>query len=98
MKTFAEFDRALDEAIEEIGILYGRDPLDGAVDSIRAQLDALRGWTRGGREPSQDQKDRLNFGLIASRELSDEPVAEKLYGLASFVIWWGERPAPPGTS
>lgn len=41
--------------------------------------------------PAQDEKDRLNFGLIASREMDVFPVADELYRLASHVIWWGER-------
>jgi hypothetical protein len=53
-------------------------------------LKALHGWTRGGRCPSQDEKDRLNFGLIASRALDTYPVADSLYELASFVIYWDE--------
>lgn len=90
LKSFEEFDRLLETTRAEIEKLYGADPMDAAVDSVRAQLDALHGWTRGGRCPSQDEKDRLNFGMIASRELSDLPVAQPLYELASFVIWWGE--------
>ena len=54
------------------------------------QLDALYQWTRGGRCPTQPEKDLLNFGLIASRALDTYPVADKLYALASFVIYWGE--------
>lgn len=65
------------------------EPDDRIITSIRLQLEALHGWTRGGRCPSQDEKDRLNFGLLASRELDTYPVAPKLYELASFVIYWG---------
>jgi hypothetical protein len=64
------------------------EPADGAIDSVYRQLEALHAWTRDGRCPSQPEKDRLNFGLIASRELDTYPVADKLYELASFVIHW----------
>jgi hypothetical protein len=67
------------------------EPDDGAIASVRRQLDALHSWTRGGRCPSQDEKDQLNFGAIASRVLDNYPVADSLYELASFVIYWGER-------
>ena len=42
-------------------------------------------------DPTQDEKDRLNFGFIASRELDTHPVADKLYTLASYVIYWAEQ-------
>ena len=39
---------------------------------------------------SQAEKDQLNFGLMASRELDVYPVASDLYALAGFVTWWGK--------
>lgn len=93
--SFEEFDLLLAQARAELERMAAAEPGDGAIASVRRQLDALHGWTRGGRCPSQDEKDRLNFGLIASRELDDYAVSPALYELASFVIWWGEkRPSP----
>ena len=93
MTSFEEFDRTLDSARTELAAMSEAEPDDGAIASVRRQLDALHGWTRGGRCPSQDQKDTLNFGMIASRELDNYDVASSLYELASYVTWWGhERP------
>ena len=92
--TFEEFDALLAEARTEVEALYRSEPGDRAIQSVRLQLAALHEWTRGGRCPAQAEKDRLNFGLIASRELDTIPVAEKLYTLASHVNWWGERRDP----
>ena len=92
MKTFEEFDQALEGARTELAAMWKAEPDDRAILSVKLQLDALHEWTRGGRCPSQDEKDRLNFGAIASRELDVFPVADTLYKLASFVIYWGERP------
>ena len=64
------------------------EPGDGAIGSVKRQLDMLHDWTRGGRCPSQAEKDQLNFGAIASRVLDTYPVADKLYELSSFVIYW----------
>lgn len=89
--TFEEFDRLLQEAREEVAAMAKAEPEDRAIESVRLQLEALHEWTRGGRKPEQPEKDRLNFGLIASRALDVYPVAEKLYELADFVIWWGEK-------
>jgi hypothetical protein len=89
-KTFTDFDLMLADARAELERMFQAEPDDGAIISVRRQLEALHGWTRGGRCPSQDEKDRLNFGLIASRALDTYPVADSLYQLASFVIYWDE--------
>jgi hypothetical protein len=91
VNTFDEFDRALARARTEIDAMSKAEPEDRAIESVRLQLEALHEWTRGGRCPSQDEKDRFNFGRVASRELDDYPIADTLYELASFVIYWGER-------
>ena len=90
LKSFEEFDQLLAGARAELERMSTAEPDDGAIASVRRQLDALHGWTRGGRCPSQDEKDQLNFGQIASRALETYPVAGDLYELASFVIYWGE--------
>ena len=89
--TFEEFDALLATARAEVEAMHQEEPDDRAIESVRLQLAALHGWTRGERCPVQAEKDRLNFGLIASRELDNYPVATKLYSLASHVIYWGER-------
>lgn len=88
--TFEEFDALFAQARAEVDRMHEAEPLDRAIQSVRLQLAAVHEWTRGGREPAQREKDQLNFGLIASRELDTYPVAPKLYALASHVTWWGE--------
>ena len=88
LRTFEEFDRLLAQARAEIDAMRVVEPDDGAIASVHRQLEALSGWTRGARCPSQAEKDQLNFGQIASRELDTYPVAGALYELASFVIYW----------
>ena len=88
LKSFEEFDQLLAVARAEVDAMSIADPGDGAIASVKRQLDAVHGWTRGGRCPAQDEKDQLNFGQIASRELDVYPVAGKLYELASYVIYW----------
>jgi hypothetical protein len=91
LETFEEFDRLLATARAEVDAMSIAEPDDGAIASVKRQLDTVYGWTRGGRCPAQAEKDQLNFGLIASRELDQYPVAASLYELASYVIWWGEQ-------
>ena len=95
LKSFEEFDQLLASARAELDAMSAAEPDDGAITSVKRQLQALHGWTRGGRCPSQDEKDQLNFGQIASRALDNYPVAEALYKLASFVTWWAARPTAP---
>jgi hypothetical protein len=95
MKSFEEFDQLLAAARAEVDEMFEAEPRDGAIASVKRQLDTLYGWTRGGRCPTQSEKDQLNFGVIASRELDVYPVAGKLYELASFVMYWGEEGGCP---
>ena len=93
LSSFDDFDALLVRSRIELERMAIAEPEDAAIESVRLQLAALHEWTRGGRCPSQDEKDRLNFGLIASRELDAYPVADDLYRLASYVTWWGESPS-----
>jgi hypothetical protein len=95
LKSFQEFDQLLATARTELGRMVMVEPADDAINSVNRQLEALHGWTRGGRCPSQDEKDQLNFGLIASRVLDNYPVADTLYNLASFVTYWEEPHKAP---
>ena len=95
LKTFDDFDRLLADTRAEVESMFRAEPDDRAIVSVKRQLEALHTWTRGGRCPSQGEKDQLNFGLLASRELDTYPVADSLYELASFVIYWGEPHHPP---
>jgi hypothetical protein len=85
-----EFQRRLEQARQRASALAASMPQDPQLASIAKQLDALHGFTQGGRQPTQDEKDRLNFGLLASRFMSDidDDLAGELYELASFVTYW----------
>lgn len=93
LQDFDQFDRLLQEVMPVVADLAREAPGDRGLQSVHLQLQALHGWTRGGRCPDQSEKDRLTFGQIASRELSDlgyEDLCGWLYSLASYVTWWGE--------
>ena len=91
LNSFEDFDLLLASARAELEKMSAAEPNDGAIASVSRQLATLHAWTRDGRCPAQNEKDQLNFGAIASRELDDYAVAQDLYALSSFVIWWGEK-------
>ena len=88
--TLAEFRAALAAARTGVERLRTRLPDDRPIHSVQLQLAALDEWTEDGVAPSQDQKDQLNFGLLASREIDEigSDLAQQLYALASHVIYW----------
>jgi hypothetical protein len=72
LRTFEDFDRVLAATRAEIARMAAAEPDDGAIDSVRLQLETLHEWTRGGRCPAQDEKDRLN-GFACPRGLTAFP-------------------------
>jgi hypothetical protein len=67
---------------------------DPMIGSIQRQLRFVEEWTREGQRPEQDEIDRLNFGLMASRAVDDtnQDLANQLYELSSYLKFW----PPPG--
>lgn len=90
LQDYEQFDALLQQTRRKIAELHQGFPDDASLHSVHLQLNALHEWTRDGRNPEQFEKDRLNFGLIASRELDDAypEVCPALYELASYVIYW----------
>ena len=89
IQSVPELQRRLAAALPRAQAVAAATP-ERALASIALQLEALAGWTRDGAPPTQDQKDRLNFGLLASRHLDDlDPdLAAELYDIASWVTTW----------
>ncbi|MGZ3474379.1 MAG: immunity protein Tsi6 family protein [Polyangiales bacterium] len=68
IKSRADFFIALDEAIKQTLDLLKKSPKDPYLDSILTQLDAIKRWTDGGREPTEDERKSLTIGPILVRE------------------------------
>jgi hypothetical protein len=87
--SYEEFERRLRGAIPRIDAIIVDFP-ERELISIQKQLHALEEWTRGGIKPTDSQRSSLNFGLLADRYLDDldQPLAQELYALASYVIYW----------
>jgi hypothetical protein len=72
----ADFQRALDEALHEIGDLVKKAPKLAPYEEIEMQLDAMKRWTANGREPTKDERTSITIGLLVIRELDPEPDLE----------------------
>lgn len=89
IQSVPELQRRLAAVIPRVEVVAQATP-ERAIRSIALQLEALARWTEDGEPPTQEQKDRLNFGLLASRHLDDlDPeLAAELYDIASWVTYW----------
>lgn len=89
IQSVPELQRRLAAALPRVQAIAAAEP-ERALASIALQLEALAGWVKDGAAPTQEQKDRLNFGLLASRHLDDlDPdLAAELYDIASWVTYW----------
>jgi hypothetical protein len=75
----ADFFRVLQETARTSKELQARSPQDPTIAAIDAQLDAVKHWTDGGREPPAEARKSLDMGLRAIRELSEtgDPAMDK---------------------
>lgn len=99
IKTRGEFYEVLGRT-REMAVERGAGSPLPMHDSIVAQLDAMRAWTANGRTPTPEERDSIDIGLRAIREM-DPPMddveaeyAECLVQLAGyFEEWPDDRPA-----
>lgn len=89
IQSQAAFRSVLGSVLPDIDAVAAECP-EPAIVSIQKQLHALELWTRDDRAPTQAEKDDLNFGLLASRNLADldADLAQRVVGLASYVTYW----------
>ncbi len=90
IRTFAAFAPRLDAARTRVDELLRSMPGDATLENVRAQLAFAHGETRGGARPSEAALARLNFGMVAARELSDldEALTRELAALQAFLDAW----------
>ena len=94
IKTFLEFDRRLSLAIQRVDALLLGSPGDGTLKNVQAQLELAFLKTRQGNRPADAELARLNFGMVAARELSDvdDALTRELAALNYYLDVW-----PAGT-
>jgi len=93
IKTRGEFEAELKEAIYQADLLIKKLPKWPAMQTVRRQLEAMRNWTQGGRTPTEDERKKINIGLIAMREFDDEePISSLCHKLNYFFQEWPLQP------
>jgi hypothetical protein len=90
----ADFFRVLDEARGITRGLLTLQPKNSVIQRIALELDQMRASTSDGRVPTRAERDAIQIGLIAVRELDadrdDESgrLAKLLFGLNNYFDDW----------
>lgn len=72
IETRAEFFEVLDATLAQAKAKATAVPAFGLYANMVAQLLAMREWSANGRVPTQEERDRIDIGLIALREVDEQ--------------------------
>jgi hypothetical protein len=74
IQTREEFQRILKQTRKDMSKLAEAQPLHPLWKSMLAQLRAMEEWSKDGRVPTQEERDKIIIGVQVVREL--EPVED----------------------
>jgi len=99
----ADFHRVLGEATGIARRLLEGSPGYEVMLRIVTELEAMKQWTEGGRQPTDDERHRIDVGLVAVRELDGaggewQELAQKLFALDSYFEDWPTDEQAAGSS
>lgn len=85
--SFAEFSERLQKAKSAIAVHLREMPEDATLLNLSEQLEFADQKTSGGAHLTPEDLSRLNFGMVAARELSDidAPLASELASLNTYL-------------
>jgi len=89
----AHFFRVLGEATDLARRILASSPGYEVMLRIEKELSAMKQWTDDGREPSEEERQSIDVGLVAVRELDGGPyelqqLADKLHVLNAYFEDW----------
>lgn len=89
----ADYHRVLGEAMDIVRSMLGRTPGYGVMLHVETELEAMKQWSEGEREPSEEERGSIDVGLIAAREFDGatgavHDLANKLFALNNYFEAW----------
>jgi hypothetical protein len=88
----ADFQSVLDKAITDGKALLAKRPGDETIDVIVRQLEAVKIWSANGRTPIKEERETIDMGVRASRELEGDDDAyawtRAIYALDAYIEDW----------
>ena len=94
-----DFWHVLDESIDIVGQRLRVAPQSWVYQNIQRQLNAMKGWTSTGRTPTQEERESIDVGLIALRELEPAETGDEqmfvtnLHELNYYFENWPDDPS-----
>jgi hypothetical protein len=91
-----DFHSVLDQTLAEARGLAAETPGYAPMKIIVRQLEAMKAWTAGGRTPTPEERQRVDIGVIAVRELEPTETPEqddfnlRLHELNGYFEDWPE--------
>lgn len=88
-----DYERILGEATELVKGFLTKSPDYEVMQRIARELEAMKRWSEGGREPTEGERESIDIGLLAVREFADGPeelaeLSEKLFELNNYFEDW----------
>ena len=88
----ADFFGVLDRAIAEGKAFQVKYAGDASIDAIVRQLEAVKRWSANGRTPTQAERESIDIGVRAARELEGDVEtyqwSRSLYALDAYIEDW----------
>lgn len=89
IKTRGEFEAELREAIYQADKRLQQSPNWEPMKVVRRQLEAMKTWTAGMRTPTEEERKKINIGVIALRNFDDDAeIADLCHKLNYFFQEW----------
>ena len=88
----ADFFGVLDRAIAEGKAFQAKYAGDATIDTIVRQLESVKSWSANGRTPTEDERESIDIGVRAARELEGDVETYQwsrlLYSLDAYIEDW----------
>ncbi len=101
IKSRSDFFRILGVTQKAVGDLLRKVPKSETYEMLELQLDAMWRWTAGDRTPTEEERNSIDIGLLAVRELEpanddeEQELITNLHELNYYFEYWPDDPDSP---